>query len=1361
MKTLLNFPLVFAVAVLSFNVGCTKKRTASLPYGADRDLMTISQYDGKEFPLKTGKLQSQANAGSIKVQDARTNEKAKVRNFDYVEYESQDPLNLTDNTAMLGRPGFTYKVRYVFSGNLLKVMKVAKEEDLATDEVASSEDAGQNLRMVPIVSYSVTYFSIDTTRNDLKEKTSKLELVAQSGKSSSTHFKVDLNSKTRAVFLSKRTVLPANYFTIDGQSDWYFAFTVVSQNYNENRGILGNILASDKYGREAFKVRARKVEDKILFYNLGIDDRLEKTVQQRLENQAIVFTLPVEYTDYRMSESGKTSSVKEEAVKEKAWDKRAFTELKLKDIKVPIADLDITELKDVQLDDGYFSFLVQSEAVGGLIRVSLLNTKQHEDLLIKAGAQPYKNLKKIYFQKDRDLFGFFTTTVESLDSYDRSKTNQAEKLTFINRFNPTRKDIEFRLNNEAPEWMEEIVRVSAKAWNAAFNSAGSQINIRVTADKENKGKILRGSAGDLRYSLINMYGEVDEAGPWGGFGPVLNDPQTGEIIMATANINVTNRVEGMQKTLNNYILAMKGELQPKYIGFIPENALPSLKPVVDVANKTIQFANNKISSLKNNLMYIYDAANRKYLKGLKVVEPATKAQLKLNISNQFLLEESFQEINGNIVEQVKNVCPTLANYAESLKSANATRNEETEVKLVKACAIELSKPSLISVILHEMGHNFGLRHNFYGSTDQRNFYAPVDLKLGNTTVKTKWESSSIMDYTSINYENMIHPGLYDVAAIRWGYTDQIEDQSRKIVKVSPHKSTRDQVQSNYHLYKYCSDENVDAVVTDPMCARSDYGTDPTQVVDYLIKSYDSSFALWNHRHNRDKMMDMEEAAIARMKNYLTPMAKFYEKWRLILAAQAGPGKEYLESLQNREEYDALVAKVLDKNIVGERNAILNKQYKDAVQRIFEFLMKIAFLPDYSCITERTVNGKPTIQMFPFAKIQKNIFSTGTEKTVTSCQDKEVKNYLQTVKGAKVFAEAGYSFDNIYSNLQDVRISPRYEAESRPEILGTAQDRVFAIVMLIQRTSMLYHSQYTYQYAPNFMDELPFREALTKKVVERLTSGVPIQEVGLDKALQQELPPIVSPLFETEKPLLSLMFEALRFGQAIPGKAVETNQRLEKYAVVPYYMLDGENNPECAPINGFNWCATDLHPISKSLLKKLKSLQQMKASFKIDDSIVEKFTELTKDLVPQKGQAAQLDITFVDKVEERIKAVAEKEPAVAEKLILLMQVVFGPEYSIWQQGVRAKMKKLESEDLSVKETSAKLQELKKLKIRELAERIGVDMEKYKALDSDTFKERLTKFVEKVKDDAEIYAADPTELDAQADIILEALIGGRSN
>lgn len=92
--------------------------------------------------------------------------------------------------------------------------------------------------------------------------------------------------------------------------------------------------------------------------------------------------------------------------------------------------------------------------------------------------------------------------------------------------------------------------------------------------------------------------------------------------------------------------------------------------------------------------------------------------------------------------------------------------------------------SVANMIVHEIGHDLGLRHNFKGS-----LVAPY--------------SSSVMDYTT--FETSVwqdgNPGSYDIAAVKYLYG------------LSPDLPTD----------PFCTDDNVGA---DPDCQRFDTGADP-------------------------------------------------------------------------------------------------------------------------------------------------------------------------------------------------------------------------------------------------------------------------------------------------------------------------------------------------------------------------------------------------------------------------------------------------------------------------------------------------------------------------------------------------------
>ncbi|MBI4510437.1 MAG: hypothetical protein HY698_12440 [Deltaproteobacteria bacterium] len=105
----------------------------------------------------------------------------------------------------------------------------------------------------------------------------------------------------------------------------------------------------------------------------------------------------------------------------------------------------------------------------------------------------------------------------------------------------------------------------------------------------------------------------------------------------------------------------------------------------------------------------------------------------------------------------------------------------------------------IGVALHEVGHNFGLRHNFSGSFDAMNYHDKywqlrtkngalkdtlkprfVDAEGGKITQEevdgriSEYQYSTVMDYGSRFNSDIQFLGKYDIAAIKYGYGRLVE-----------------------------------------------------------------------------------------------------------------------------------------------------------------------------------------------------------------------------------------------------------------------------------------------------------------------------------------------------------------------------------------------------------------------------------------------------------------------------------------------------------------------------------------------------------------------------------------------------------
>jgi len=121
--------------------------------------------------------------------------------------------------------------------------------------------------------------------------------------------------------------------------------------------------------------------------------------------------------------------------------------------------------------------------------------------------------------------------------------------------------------------------------------------------------------------------------------------------------------------------------------------------------------------------------------------------------------------------------PAVASLAADLKDENLTREQAVQ---------KIREAVFIAVTAHELGHTFGLRHNFEGSADPVNFFpefwgvdgnsldADHQHLAGKSTRKEELEYSSIMDYHQRFNSDWGGIGMYDKAAIKFGYAGMVE-----------------------------------------------------------------------------------------------------------------------------------------------------------------------------------------------------------------------------------------------------------------------------------------------------------------------------------------------------------------------------------------------------------------------------------------------------------------------------------------------------------------------------------------------------------------------------------------------------------
>lgn len=175
----------------------------------------------------------------------------------------------------------------------------------------------------------------------------------------------------------------------------------------------------------------------------------------------------------------------------------------------------------------------------------------------------------------------------------------------------------------------------------------------------------------------------------------------------------------------------------------------------------------------------------------------------------FDFDESFMD--GSIIQFIKERQTKLRKEMPNWNDNSSTR-KEYEDKLIYAIYDVLEKMQYKGVAEHEMGHTMGLRHNFAGSTDQKNYvdnyyasdnypammdgikqmlldekeakgenYNPATFGIKAYRYKKAFETdinyytyTSVMDYQREVYIHAVGLGKYDLAALKFVYGRSFE-----------------------------------------------------------------------------------------------------------------------------------------------------------------------------------------------------------------------------------------------------------------------------------------------------------------------------------------------------------------------------------------------------------------------------------------------------------------------------------------------------------------------------------------------------------------------------------------------------------
>ncbi|MEL6185280.1 MAG: zinc-dependent metalloprotease, partial [Myxococcota bacterium] len=323
--------------------------------------------------------------------------------------------------------------------------------------------------------------------------------------------------------------------------------------------------------------------------------------------------------------------------------------------------------------------------------------------------------------------------------------------------------------------------------------------------------------GDPRHSMV-VWLNNPQRSPWGGYGPTHADARTGRSVSATSFIrgnsyevgasNVVDYIElindersiddivygqdirrHVRNTLDRAGALSNTRASPEFLsrldgrmdrhGTTRSELLPEVDNSRHQLNRLDRVRGTRLEDALVSELDMYMAANGtwnpastqtdEYMDELKERASVTGRLTAQDPTSPMRRAAQAALAEAGYCFLAAEVDPHWEGMAESFK--DVPREERYRV---------VSERLIKHVILHELGHNVGLAHNFEGTYDAMN-YAPQFWRLQDASDAEKvtgrqdeFRHTTVMEYMSAKGAFADFMGSYDEAAIRFGYANQVQ-----------------------------------------------------------------------------------------------------------------------------------------------------------------------------------------------------------------------------------------------------------------------------------------------------------------------------------------------------------------------------------------------------------------------------------------------------------------------------------------------------------------------------------------------------------------------------------------------------------
>jgi hypothetical protein len=953
--------------------GCEKKRSLRFTQGSGDNLYEIKQFEGDTFKLKTGEKR-------FKGQTSRADELLtlngfdKINSLDAVEFKIEDGLfagiDISDFN-FYGRENFEYTFKYSFTDYYVILSKVAAKSDIPSQELTFASDAGNGMYEVPLMGLPISLFTVEQVKDERGKPTRQITTFSRDYLAQASHFKVNPGQVKYFEAPAKPDLLSADFF--NPNDEWFFTKTLVGRSISSD-AILGST-------ESALKIKFARTNNSLL----GVDINIAKE-QEVLDPTKTITALeiPVQWVDFKTETAGSSARLKENMLGDKEGSSRFWKERKYALVDFNNADrldkaftLD-NKLEKLELSEDYVSFTIYESSTGNTYKYSLAKSNR-------------KIQGQTLFSDDAKMFHIFTQRRKVIQGALQTQDPDIDRLIYSSRFYPENGEIVYHLSKNSPNDVEFIdaTKAAIQAWDDAFQKAGTGFRVRLSDE--------RVELGDVRYNTIVLYGYEIDSGRLLGFGPSVQDTRTGETFSAATHIYLRSYREGLITSIRNFVRNELGLYEDKKVDEVPSfantdefvlggglvNSLtPNLGPTARLADYVAE---------KDMFAAEIDVGMKAKVFGSSTLLDAIDEYKEVQATKRQKEKKSLFTANGpkceygavasvaNSWEKIKRVCASsntkFADYLARLKAEHdadpRVLNVDGEDEAILECAQPLMRDLLTSTLIHEVGHNLGLGHNFSGSSDV------AENQAKNDDGTLAYPSSTVMDYPDRDFDLFSKAGPYDVAAIRFLYARTVETKDGQFIEVPRNQSmfkAADKAGKKLKPYKMCTDDEVDGDTNlpsyDPMCSRWDVGATPDKYVKWAISQVHADLIQNGYRYNNKGF-----SGAVRSLSYLEHFKQIQDYFRFLLRNKAGVYFEKMGGNTAAEKKAALEALVA-------RDETL-KSYYAAVNEIFKFGREVMDLPSRVCVIQ-DAQGK-VADVLEFVPLRQRIFD-GTQQTVQNCAD---------------------------------------------------------------------------------------------------------------------------------------------------------------------------------------------------------------------------------------------------------------------------------------------------------------------------------------------------------------------------------------